>query len=315
MATTSLVLGLISLVGGLMLTLPLVLGIPAVITGLVAVRRIYRSQGRQTGKGLAIAGMVTGALSSLCMFTVVPVLGYVVWRAVWERAAWAESQNNLRQLSLAMMYYHDTNNCFPPQATAVMFKPGDPIVPGNPNGPPKVQPAVSWRVLLLPFLEESPLFEQFNTFEPWDSPQNQGLSTRTVKVYQMPRDTSVPANHTFYQVFYGDEMKSPHALFDAPSWRQPGFVQRGPRIDQIMDGSSNTLMVVEAATAVPWAKPADIFFDPDQPPPALGNHFARGTQAVTADGTVHNLPRTLSPMQLHALITRDGVEINDIPDW
>jgi hypothetical protein len=174
---------------------------------------------------------------------------------------------------------------------------------------------LSWRVLLLPYLGEQNLHGQFNLEEPWDSPTNQGPSGRAVKVYQMPLDTGVPANYTFFQVFYSDERKSPHALFDAPAFRQPGFTQKGPRIPQIMDGTSNTILIAEAATAVPWAQPADIFFDPDQPPPVLGNHFPRGAQVMTADGEVHALSNTITPSQLHDLITRDGGEINDIPDW
>jgi hypothetical protein len=190
--------------------------------------------------------------------------------------------------------------------------------PPNPAGPPPL--ALSWRVLLLPFLEYADLYEQFqfNPNEPWDGPHNQALSSRPVKVYQMPRDTSVPANYTFYQVFVSDPQKYPHALFMHPppgSSLQPGWRPRGPRLADVTDGSTNTIMIAEAATAVPRAKPADIFFDPDQPPPALGNHFPRGTQVMTADGTVHALPKTMSPTTIKELITRDGGEMNNIPDW
>jgi hypothetical protein len=307
-AIASMVMGLLSLLCGFF-----ILGIPAVITGLVALRRINSSQGRETGKGLAFTGMVTGALSTLCLASVVPVAGYFAWRAVREQAAWVESANNLRQIELAMDNYHSTNECYPPQATVVPWQPGMP--PPKPNESAPL--AVSWRVLLLPYIEDAILYEQFKLDEPWDGPQNQGLSSRAVKVYQMPRDTGVPANHTFYQVFVSDPQKYPHALFTQPlpGFFQPGQPQPGPRMVQISDGTSNTILIAEAAAAVPWAKPADIFFDPDQPPPALGNHFAKGTQVMTADGKIHGLPKTLSPTTLKELITRDGGEMNNISDW
>jgi hypothetical protein len=308
-AIASLAMGVVSLVCGFLM----ILGIPAVITGLVAVRRINQSQGKQTGKGLAITGIGTGALSTLLLVSFVPVVGYFAWRAVREESAWAQSANNLRQIELAMENYHDTNKCYPPQATVLSWQPGMP--PPNPNTP---QPtALSWRVLLLPYLEDHDLYLQFNQNEPWDGPHNQALSSQTIKVYQMPRDTVVPANHTFYQVFVSDPQKNVHAIFTQP---YPGFFQggqqpHGPRMIEISDGMSNTILVAEAATAVPWAKPADISFDPDQPPPALGSHFAKGSQVITADGTIHALPKTMSPTTIKELITRDGGEMNTIPDW
>jgi hypothetical protein len=307
-AIASLVMGIISLVCGFLM----ILGIPAVITGLVAVRRINQSQGKQTGKGLAVTGIVTGALSTLLLVAFVPLVGYFAWRAVWEESAWAQSANNLRQIELAMENYESTYKCYPPPATVVPMQPGMP--PPNPTFQPL---ALSWRVLLLPYLEDNNVYLQFNQNEPWDSPQNQPLSSQTIKVFQMPRDSSVPANHTFYQVFVSDPQKNIHSIFTRP---YPGFFQqgqqpRGTSIAQISDGTTNTILVAEAPTAVPWAKPDDIPFDPDQPPPALGSHFSKGTQVITADGVIHVVPKTMSPATIKELITRDGGEMNTIPDW
>jgi hypothetical protein len=59
-ATTSLVLGIVSLVA-----CGLLLGIPAMIVGRQAKREIRESGGRLSGDGLATAGIVTGLIGTL----------------------------------------------------------------------------------------------------------------------------------------------------------------------------------------------------------------------------------------------------------
>ena len=47
------------------------------------------------------------------------------------------------------------------------------------------------------------------------------------------------------------------------------------KIRDITDGTSNTLMIVEAKRNIPWTKPEDLSFDPDKPVPELGG-FVEG---------------------------------------
>jgi hypothetical protein len=77
------------------------------------------------------------------------------------------------------------------------------------------------------------------------------------------------------------------------------------------DGTSNTIMLVEAAGAVPWTKPDDLPFDPDptKPLPKLGGHFRGGFNAALCDGATHFIRKTVSDMTLRAAITRDGGEV------
>jgi prepilin-type processing-associated H-X9-DG protein len=177
--------------------------------------------------------------------------------------------------------------------------------PGFPGGP-DTRPKVSWRVLLLPYIEEEGLYRMYNFNEPWDGPNNSKLLTMMPKVYQLPGDTTAPPGHTYYQVFVSAPSVMPHALFSTdPNDRV--------RITQVMDGISNTLMIVEAATAVPWTKPDDIPFDPNGPLPPIGKHYNGGCNAAFADGSVRFLPGNLPPRTLQALITRDGGEV--VPDF
>ena len=55
------------------------------------------------------------------------------------------------------------------------------------------QPKHSWRVLILPFLEQSRIYEQYKFDEPWNSPNNMAVTSQAVPVYCCP---SSPAGST-----------------------------------------------------------------------------------------------------------------------
>jgi prepilin-type processing-associated H-X9-DG protein len=303
-AVAALVLGLLSF-GMLCLA-----GVPAFVLGVLALMDISKSEGRLGGKVLAILGMVMSVLSLLCIGPVVGLGGYFGYGFVRGESNRQQSKNNLYQLGLAMHSYNDTYNSLPP---AQGFAPGV-GVPGGPGGfpgppgAPGTRPKVSWRVLILPYIEHDNLYKMYHFDEPWDGPNNSKLLTMMPKAYQLPGDTTAPLGHTYYQVFVSAPSAVPHALFSTdPSQRV--------RITDIVDGTSNTLMIVEAATPVPWTKPDDIPFDPNGPAPQLGKHYNGGCNAALADGSVRFLPGNLSPTTLKALITRDGGEVVAGPDF
>ena len=76
----------------------------------------------------------------------------------------------------------------------------------------------------------------------------------------------------------------------------------------IFDGTSNTILAVEARRDIPWTKPEDLPFDPGRLS-ELGGYNANGFNAVFADGAVRFLSNTVNPTVLKALITRDGGEV------
>jgi hypothetical protein len=188
------------------------------------------------------------------------------------------SANNLRQIALAMHDYQQRHNNLPPPA--IYDKDGKPLL--------------SWRVALLPYLGLNDLYKEFHRDEAWDSPHNSKLLERMPQIYKsVPRHTD-----THYQVFVG-----PGAAFEG---------KKGLSLpDDFPDGTSNTLLLVEAAEQVPWTKPDDLPFDPKGPLPKFRAIFPEGFHIVTADGVVH-LVREVEPETLRALIMRnDGQSI----DW
>jgi hypothetical protein len=200
-------------------------------------------------------------------------------------ASRAKSTNAVKQLGLAMHNYHSSYGYYPRQA--IHGKDGKPLL--------------SWRVALLPYLSQVPLYKKFRLDEPWDSPHNKALLKYMPLVYMPAEDRPEHKPYTtYYQVFVGTD--GPIGPMFEPS---PRFQMR---VAGCVDGTSNTLMIVEGGTAVPWTKPEDLPYDPDRPLPALGGVFTEGTVAGFADGSVRLLTRDLDEETIRALITRNGGE-------
>ncbi len=156
---------------------------------------------------------------------------------------------------------------------------------------------LSWRVMILPFIEQQALYVQFHLDEPWDSEHNKKLLVMMPRTYASPHDEKTIQEHTtYYQAFVGE-----------------GTVlggKKGITFRDITDGLSNTILIAEASKAVPWTKPEDIPYDADKPLPKLGLPGASGFQAVFCDGSVRVIANTVKPKVLHALITyNDGIDI------
>jgi len=282
MAITSTILGVLSLFLCSVFT-----GLPAIILGGIGLGAIGRSRGRLKGKGLAITGIVTGGVSFLLLPVLAIAIGLLIpaVSTVREAAARISIGNNLKQITVAMHSYNSANGTLPPAAIC------------DQNG----KHLLSWRVAILPYIEAGALYNQFKLDEPWDGPNNSKLIARMPMFYALPSDKTAPPGSTYYRVFVGNG-----AAFD--------WCKGAKMPDDFKDGTANTILVAEAATAVPWTKPDELEFDPNQPPPPLGGHFSGGASVGLADGSVRQISKTVSPQTLKAAITRSGGDVLG-PDW
>jgi hypothetical protein len=153
------------------------------------------------------------------------------------------------------------------------------------------KPLLSWRVQILPYFELENLYTSFRLDEPWDSEHNKKLIEKIPEVYK-PQRGKTDVGHTFVQMFTGK-----NTLLEAG--KQIGF-------NKIVDGLSNTLMVVESNKSVIWTKPDDMPFDPKKWP-FLGNLKADEFLVCMADGAVRWVPRKIDKAILERAITiNDG---------
>jgi hypothetical protein len=202
---------------------------------------------------------------------------------------WQWSANNLHQIGLALHSYHEAYGQLPPAIKHGKYG----------------KPLYSWRVLLLPFLEEQNLFNQFKLDEPWDSPHNQTLLEKIPRCYRL-MTVQEPPGQTHYQVFVG-----------------PGtaFERENMTWDDFQDG----LLVVEATNLVPWTAPIDLVYSPGESLPPLGGIFKKpvhlwcyeisrraGFNACFTDGKVRFIRSDVDERNLRSLITRNGGEKVDL---
>jgi len=206
-------------------------------------------------------------------------------------AARTQSMNNLKQILLAMHNYHDVYRHFP--AAYGMKKDGTKLL--------------SWRVYLLPYLEQEPLYREFHLDEPWDSDHNKKLISKMPKVFASP---SLPAELAAKGM----------ASYVAPIGEKTIFEgSEGTFIAKITDGTSNTIGVLEADAehSVIWTKPDDLKIDWKEPKKGL-EFWKGGTSSVFlaafCDGSIHAISEKVDLALLKKLLQmNDGEPIGEIP--
>ncbi len=198
--------------------------------------------------------------------------------------AQVRARNNLRQIAIAFRNFHDAYGRFPP---AVVTR----------RGQEPLKHPHSWRVAILPYVDGAALYNEYRFDEPWDSDHNLTILARMPDVFRHPGDDAGSTNASYFA------LAGPGSAFDR---------EGGTALQEITDGTSNTILVVESKARVPWTKPEDIPFDPDEPLAdllaVLGGWQPESFQTVMCDGAVRSFPRTLPENVLKLLITRSGGE-------
>ncbi len=230
-----------------------------------------------TGDNPQMASMAT---SGILVALLLPAV-----QAAREAARKIQSRNNLKQIGLAMHNYAQVHKTFPPAYS--VDKDGKPLL--------------SWRVLILPYLEGEGdrLYKQFHLDEPWDSEHNKALIGQMPMVYLSPNSALAGQGKTNYLT-----PRNERSIF--PGTEAIGFAK-------IRDGTSNTIITLEVpdSSAVVWTKPDDFQYDEDNPLKGLAGMRPHGFLAGFADGSVQTISSMIDLTVLKALFTRDGKETID----
>ena len=199
--------------------------------------------------------------------------------------------NRLKGINLAIHNYTQMYKCLPPAFIA------------DKDG----KPMHSWRVLILPFMEEQKLYSQYRFDEPWNGPLNSTLADKMPSVYHCPTDRTARPSKTSYAMIVG-----PHAISEGPTAR---------KFNKITDGLSNTIIVAECAgVGINWLEPRDlnteemtfhIKSDWDESQPRTSDISSCHSEVANVgfcDGSVRCLTTDLDPKTIKAMTTIDGGE-------
>jgi len=191
--------------------------------------------------------------------------------------------NNLHTIGLALQNYNDAYGCFPPVCTT------------DENG----KPMHSWRVLILPFIEQRALYDRYDFNEPWDGPHNSLLAKEMPADFRCPNDPANAGTNTNYVAVVGPET----------IWQS----DHGTTFREIEDGSSNTIAVIEASgVGIHWMEPRDLPFAAlakgvnPKPGPGISSMHPGAVLAVFADGHTQSIDERIPLEKLKALFTKAG---------
>jgi len=258
---------------------PITIPLPAGAAGYAYAPQPAKSGG---GAGVMVAVLAVCGIGGLCVIGILVALLLPAVQAAREAARRMQSQNNLKQIVLALHNYHDVYQSFPP--AVVTDADGNPLYSG--------------RVLLLPFMEQKALYDRFDLTQTWDSPANQTISQMKIPVFSDPSSPPSIPSQTDYLFVTGKG-----TIFEG---------DKSTTIRAISDGVSNTLVMVEVkGSTANWAEPnKDV--DISQPMSLPKGNHPGGNLAAFADGSVRFMSNNVAPNVVRAMATKDSNE-NVIP--
>lgn len=153
----------------------------------------------------------------------------------------------------------------------------------------------SWRILILPYIEQQELYDAYHFDEPWDGPNNRKLAHRMPHTFAMAQDKPTPTI-TNYLAVVGSET----------AWPGETIVQ----LNDIDDGCSNTILFVEHQNSdVHWMEPRDLSFSKMKFQLNVPGGFSTPYDTLSValvDGCISSVEGGLPAENFRAMVTIDG---------
>ncbi len=201
-------------------------------------------------------------LELLAVIVIIAVLIAVLLpaaRSAREAARQSQSRNNLKQIGLALHNYHDVYEHLPAGGTFDA----------------KGRGHHGWMLLIAPFMDASPLYNQLDLDQPWDSPRNAGFLIRQIEHHQIPGQETSAERWEFSVAHYSANAR----LMGANRWVS---------IDEIKSQAQTFIAAELAGDFVPWASPYN--YKPlttlNGTPPTYGRYSRDGAHFLFVDGHV-----------------------------
>jgi Protein of unknown function (DUF1559) len=243
---------------------------------------VYHSKGIEIEQKLGVPA--SGSIASL------PVAAATLLPSIHHaniQAKYASSLGKLRTICNAVIAYQEDKGRLPPLYE--MTRDG--------------KPGLSWRVLVLPYLEQKGLYDRFQLAEPWDSPNNRPLISLMPDVYRSNISKS-PMDHTNFLAIAGENTV----------WTLP---EKPITITDVVDGEGMTLLAVEVDDdrAVLWSRPQEFEWQPENPTAGLGKLLRTNAfHAVFLDADATAISLVTDRPVIRAIFTRNGNEDFDYGD-
>ncbi|WP_339728221.1 M56 family metallopeptidase [uncultured Gimesia sp.] len=252
----------------------------AVLDAIDVAEKLVRSvEVKQEGENVSLTMSLPATSGAQLVAALMPAITQAQKASIRTR-----SRNNVKQIMLALHKFHDKHKHFP---SAVLL---------GPDG----KTPYSWRVALLPFLDQQILYDEYNKNEPWNSEHNKKVLAKMPVVYRCPADNGAENYTSYFGVVGQNTMFGKTGQLGKPGPfggalaagtdsrgvdNLAGSSLDGVRLRDIVDGTSNTIAVVETKREIPWTKPEDLTYD-GKKLPKLGGFYQGGFFVGRCDGAV-----------------------------
>ena len=222
-------------------------------------------------------GAASGEQGHVVIIAMLVTLLLPAVQAAREAARRTQSLNNSKQIILGLLNHEAATLEFPAHAIYADGK-----------------PTLSWRVAILPYLDEKELYDKFHLDEPWNSPHNKELIPLMPDVFRHP-SSKAELGLTHYQGIQGE-----NCFFTGDKTAR--------KMGQITDGTSRSIALVAADEAVAWTKPDDFDFNARDPLKGLGGLHGgvEVFEATYCDGSVRHISKDVDAEFMRSAATVDA---------
>ncbi len=251
---------------------------------------VLRAQGEQTWVRRAIA-LSLGAVTVIGLLAGLFTYGLPAFEEFRQMQQRVGTMRNLERISAALAAYASDHGTYPP--AIIRDSAGTPMH--------------SWRVLLLPYLNQNDLHNRYDFNKPWNAPENSLLQAEIPDVYFAQSSLGGTTSEATYQLVTGPNTLNPTSGPLSPN----GYTDDPAKTALVVEGFGGVNNLVPTGS---WLEPTELEISKmtgqigAKPGVEIGGVTEGGVAIATADGRVHFLDQNMTPDVVLAILTANGSE-------